>query len=159
MNFRNPILRHAGSLALLAGVTLLAAPGPKPAPKPGPKPAAAEPIITQAEMNEQAGAEFAQADAELNRVYRALLAEFKNHPPDAERFRRAQRAWVAFRDAHRDALFPQADPAPGSIRPVCIAAEMRELTVARTRQLEAVLKDLREDSLCSALPVSEPVRK
>jgi hypothetical protein len=25
--------------------------------------------------------------------------------------------------------------------------------------LEAVLKDLREDSLCSALPVSEPVRK
>jgi hypothetical protein len=139
MNFRNPILRHAGSLALLAGVTLLAAPGPKPAPKPGPKPAAAEPIITQAEMNEQAEAEFAQADA--------------------ERFRRAQRAWVAFRDAHRDALFPQADPAPGSIRPVCIAAEMRELTVARTRQLEAVLKDLREDSLCSALPVSEPVRK
>jgi uncharacterized protein YecT (DUF1311 family) len=53
---------------------------------------------TQAAVNAQARAGFAQADAELNKIYEALLAKL----PDAEgkeKLKQSQRAWLAFRDA------------------------------------------------------------
>jgi uncharacterized protein YecT (DUF1311 family) len=53
---------------------------------------------TQAAMNAQVRAEFAKADAALNKTYDALLAKL----PDAEgkeKLKQSQRAWLAFRDA------------------------------------------------------------
>ena|SRR5262245_54907458 len=52
---------------------------------------------TQAALNAQARAKFEQADAELNKTYRAVLAKL----PDAEKqkLKETQRAWIASRDA------------------------------------------------------------
>ena len=62
---------------------------------------------TQAAMNAQARSEFVQAAAELNRTYEALLTKL----PDAEgkeKLKKAQRAWLAFRDA--EAAFVAQSP-------------------------------------------------
>src|SRR5262249_9806528 len=53
---------------------------------------------TQAAMNAQARADFARADADLNKTYQSVLAKL----PTAERkqeLRETQRAWIASRDA------------------------------------------------------------
>src|SRR4029450_2437071 len=52
---------------------------------------------TQATINAAARSDFAKADADLNKAYRAVLAKL----PDAEKqkLKETQRAWIASRDA------------------------------------------------------------
>ena len=65
----------------------------------------------QAEMNLCAVRDFETQDAELNRVWREVIAaaraadreidrEYDNRPTEEEMLRQAQRAWITFRDAH-----------------------------------------------------------
>ena len=65
----------------------------------------------QAEMNLCAVRDFEAQDAELNRVWGEVIAaaraadrdinrEFDTRPTEEEELRRAQRAWITFRDAH-----------------------------------------------------------
>ena len=59
---------------------------------------------TQSDMNECAGTEYRAADAELNKVYKQLMAT--GDEPFRKRLQAAQRAWLAFRDAHLAATYP-----------------------------------------------------
>jgi uncharacterized protein YecT (DUF1311 family) len=71
--------------------------------------------------------EVKRADVELNQVYQAKLKKLRQ--PDAERLRKAQRAWLVYRDAECDAemeLYAGGSIAP-QIRLNC------ELTVTRLR--------------------------
>ena len=84
-------------------------------------------------MNAQARTEFAQADAELNKTYEALLKKL----PDAEgkeKLKQSQRAWLAFRDA--EAAFAADEARGGTMAPTLRYATMTELTEQRTKQLK-----------------------
>jgi uncharacterized protein YecT (DUF1311 family) len=52
-------------------------------------------------------------------------------------FRGAQRAWIAFRDAHMKAIFPDPNPrlAYGSAISMCDCGELEQMTAERTKQL------------------------
>jgi uncharacterized protein YecT (DUF1311 family) len=54
----------------------------------------------QSEMNHCADLDARQADADLNRVYGELLSKLKNDANAIKKLRAAQRAWLAFKDAH-----------------------------------------------------------
>ena len=65
----------------------------------------------QMEMNACAGEDFTRADAELNRLWPGLIAgarerdreldrQYDQRPGHEATLREAQRAWLAFRDAH-----------------------------------------------------------
>ncbi len=56
---------------------------------------------TTLQINECFAKELKKADAKLNRVYQ--LAEKKLQPDDAALLRKAQRAWLAYRDAQCEA--------------------------------------------------------
>ena len=93
---------------------------------------------TQAAMNAQARSEFVQAAAELNRTYEALLTKL----PDAEgkeKLKKAQRAWLAFRDA--EAAFAADKVRAGSMAPTLRYETMTELTRQRIKQLETGLTE------------------
>ena len=93
---------------------------------------------TQAAMNVQARSEFVQAAAELNRTYEALLTKL----PDAEgkeKLKKAQRAWLAFRDA--EAAFAADKVRAGSMAPTLRYETMTELTRQRIKQLETGLTE------------------
>ena len=93
---------------------------------------------TQAAMNAQARSEFVQAAAELNRTYEALLTKL----PDAEgkeKLKKAQRAWLAFRDA--EAAFVADKVRAGSMAPTLRYETMTELTRQRIKQLETGLTE------------------
>ena len=116
-------------------------------PSAGPDPNCWDSALTQAAMNECADAEFAAADKEMASVYQRLM-----RTPDATfkaKLREAQRAWLKFRDAHVESIYP--DPQHrwyGSVRPMCVAILLKELTVERTKQLKTFL-ETPEGDVCS----------
>jgi uncharacterized protein YecT (DUF1311 family) len=60
-------------------------------------------------MNHCANLDAQSADADLNRVYEELLSKLKNDSVATKRLRAAQRAWIVFRDAHLQELYPAED--------------------------------------------------
>jgi uncharacterized protein YecT (DUF1311 family) len=124
-------------LILAFALTLLAAAQSAPANCDG----------TQAEMNECAARDFARADAELNAEYRDSIAharandrgpdngriEGDDRPGEEATLREAQRAWVAYRDAH--CRLEGYGERGGSMESMVYDLCRAELTRARTAQL------------------------
>ena len=92
---------------------------------------------TQLESNECAAKEYAEADAELNQVYKAILEKYKKDPRFVEKLRAAQRAWLAFRDAEIEAKYPHANEPGyyGSILGMCDPLYRTQLTQERVEKL------------------------
>jgi uncharacterized protein YecT (DUF1311 family) len=99
--------------------------------------------MAQSEMNHCASEDAKSADAELNHVYQDLLSKTKDDANATKKLREAQRAWIAFRDAELQALYPAEDKQReyGSIYPMCYAKVVTAMTKERTAQLRRVLKD------------------
>jgi uncharacterized protein YecT (DUF1311 family) len=106
---------------------------------------------TQRELNESGRHEFEAADAHLNKVYRQILDEYQRDRAFVRRLQAAQRAWVSFRDAHVQALFPAADPrrAYGSVYPLCRWQALTALTSARSDELETWIDGVDETEACA----------
>ena len=89
---------------------------------------AACPGDTQVEMNECAAAEYKAADAELNAAWKPAKAFF-DEAGHGEDLLKAQRAWIAFRDA--ECLHAYAQGGTGSIRTLYGASCRLEETAER----------------------------
>jgi uncharacterized protein YecT (DUF1311 family) len=109
----------------------------------------------QSELSACAGKGFKDDDAELNRVYQQVLANFAKDRVFIGKLKAAQRAWITFRDAQLEALYPEADKsAYGSAYPMCYMNEKASLTRERTKQLRAWLDDQAEGDVCvGSIPV------
>ena len=99
--------------------------------------------MAQSEMNRCANLDAQAADADLNRVYQALLSKLRNDLNAIKKLKDAQRAWLAFRDAHMQELYPADDKQReyGSIYPMCSAQVATAMTKERTAQLRKMLDD------------------
>ncbi len=94
---------------------------------------------TQAEMNNQAWADFKKADAELNKVYAQVMAKLDDE--GKEKLKTAQRAWIAFRDAQAEL---DADVSRGgTMVPLLRASSMTDTTQARIKQLREYYKEVK----------------
>ena len=109
-----------------------------------------EKATTQLESNQCADKQYQEADAELNRVYKAILEKYKKDALFIEKLRAAQRAWLAYRDAEIEAKYPHAGEPRyyGSIFPMCDALYRAELTQERTRKLREWLDGGEEGDAC-----------
>ncbi len=102
--------------------------------------------MTQTAMTICAAQGYERADAELNRVWRELRAVTRAadaEPHDDGRpghwasLLAAQRAWLAYRDAH--CRLVGYDARGGSLEPLLVANCRAELTRERTRSMRALL--------------------
>ncbi len=92
---------------------------------------------SQQEMNQQARKGFEKADKELNGVYQKVIKQL----PDEEAvalLRKAQRAWVAYRDA--DAASYSDEMRGGSASPLLLYGHMTQLTRERIKFLRHRIK-------------------
>ena len=64
---------------------------------------------TQMAMNTCASEDAARVDARLNDVYHKLLTMAAKQPEALEKIKGAERAWVAYRDAYVEAMYPAKD--------------------------------------------------
>lgn len=106
---------------------------------------------TQADMNAEACGAFRAADEELSRVYARVRREYRADAGFLRKLRAAQRAWLAYRDAHLAARFPAENrrAAYGSVFPMCFCGVQEELTRARTEDLRTWVEGLGEGDVCA----------
>lgn len=104
---------------------------------------------TQADMQSQTCAEFKKADEALNKTYKRILADYKNEKTFLEKLKKAQRAWLAYRDAHLEAIYPEEDKSYyGSVFGMCACTDKKELTEQRTKELKKWLDGVIEGEVC-----------
>ena len=106
---------------------------------------------TQLAMNSCQHLEFAQADAELNRVYRQIQQLYQDDPIFLAKLKQSQRMWINQRDADLALRFPAEDTAfsYGSAYPVCYAAVATDLTTQRISFLKQWISGSEEGDICS----------
>jgi uncharacterized protein YecT (DUF1311 family) len=98
--------------------------------------------MTQMDINICAGKDYQAADKKLNKIYGKLMAAAD--ATDKELLRKAERAWIAFRDAQCE--YQASGSSGGSIHPMEVAGCYEALTEAHTKQLEQLI-DCPEDTL------------
>ena len=106
---------------------------------------------TQLELNQCFGAAYKSADGEMNAVYQQVLKAYSGDPKFIEKFKASQRAWVVFRDAEMEAVYPASDKQAeyGSVYPVCRSRHLETLTRERTKQLQVWLNGIEEGDMCA----------
>lgn len=116
--------------------------------------------MTQPAMNSCAQRELDRTDAELNRLYRELQSRYKDDLAFTKRLQIAQSAWIKFRDAQLEMMFPPHPNEPyyyGSVYPMCSMQYAQQLTSDREVTLKQWLTGSEEGDVCtgSVKPSSE----
>jgi uncharacterized protein YecT (DUF1311 family) len=116
---------------------------------------------SQAKMNQDAAGELKKANQEMVSLYQEITAKHSKNPEAdpafVQKLEKAQSAWIAYRDAHLDAIFPSITPNEyGSVQPMCIATIKTELTRSRIAQLRQWSEGIEEGDVCLG---SRPIKK
>jgi uncharacterized protein YecT (DUF1311 family) len=108
---------------------------------------------TQHDLNGCANEEAKRVDVELNKVYKLLLSKVRGNAVATAKIQAAQKAWVAYRDAYIDAMYPAKDKQAeyGSIFPM----EVNLLAAKLTRQQIGALQEIRRQND----PQQEPTKR
>lgn len=106
---------------------------------------------TQGDLDEQSCGQFHKADVVLNETYFKILKEYAKDEQFIAKLKTAQRAWLAFRDAELEALYPKDNKQAeyGTVYPMCHRSDLQFLTVERTKQLKRWLDGTLEGDLCA----------
>lgn len=106
---------------------------------------------SQADINECSSEKFNDADEELNSVYKDIVKKYEKNPEFLNKLKNSQRAWLKFRDAELDALFPATEPGYyGSAKGMCVGEWLMIITAERTKQLKKWLNPIKAgDEMCS----------
>lgn len=92
--------------------------------------------VSTAEMRTCANRLYQEADAELNQVYRQLIAQLS--APRKTQLKASQQAWLAFRDKNAD--FAAGVAEGGSMASLVEVMELTAMTRTRTEQLRTYFK-------------------
>lgn len=101
---------------------------------------------TQTQMSICATEAAKKADAALNATYAEIKARLNDDAAKTELLTKAERAWIAFRDA--ECGFVASGVEGGSIQPMIVAICREELAAKRTADLGAYLKCDEGDTGC-----------
>lgn len=89
---------------------------------------------TQIEMNREKNSEYTMADAELNKIYKQILIEYKSDETFIQNLKKSQRLWIKFRNAELEMMYPKYDDGNyGSILSSCKTMYLAELTKKETK--------------------------
>lgn len=113
---------------------------------------------TQLEINLCDSDELSLADKELNQIYQAVLKKHESNKKFIEKLKNSQRAWLKWRDAEMEAIFPEKDQPGyyGSSFAGCWVNQLALLTRERSRQLKIWLEGIEEGDICSG---SYPIKQ
>jgi len=106
---------------------------------------------TQRDLNRCASLSYDEADKALNDLYKRIIKDYADDPRFIEKLRASQRAWLKFRDAEMDALFPHKDDTGyyGSVLPMCQSSWLATLTRQRIDQLRKWSNRIDEGDACA----------
>ena len=105
---------------------------------------------TQYQMHEESSEEYKKADTELDHIYQKILIEYKSDSIFINRLKKAQKIWIAYRDAELEMRFPAKNKQVeyGSVYPMCVALFLKGLTEERTEKLRVWINGIKEGDMC-----------
>jgi uncharacterized protein YecT (DUF1311 family) len=106
-------------------------------------------VQTQQDMNGKACGDYNQADREMNQVYQTILRDYAKNRAFITALRKAQLAWIHYRDAHLNSIFPGDRSQYGSINTMCRCNDLAELTKERTQVLNRWFEGIEEGDVCA----------
>lgn len=105
---------------------------------------------SQGDMNRAACADQKDAEQKLNKVYAQILAKHHADKAFIEYMKQSQRAWLAYRKAKVNSLYPHRNSAEyGTVYPMCHCSGVAEMTVARVRELEQWTEGIEIGDVCT----------
>jgi uncharacterized protein YecT (DUF1311 family) len=108
-------------------------------------------VQTQQDLNNDACNSYKKADQELNSVYQQIQHEYSNDKVFLAALTKAQLAWIAFRDAEEEALFPKrivGSYSYGRVEPMCRCFTREKITAQRVKELKVWLEGAEEGDVC-----------
>jgi uncharacterized protein YecT (DUF1311 family) len=106
-------------------------------------------VQTQQDLNNEVCEKLQKADQELNNTYNQILSVYKDDKVFIEKLQTAQRAWIAFKDAHLASIYPRSTPGEGNVRTLCSCNILTDMTNERTKALNQWLTGVEEGEVCS----------
>ncbi|AIR61590.1 hypothetical protein LH23_13285 [Cedecea neteri] len=103
---------------------------------------------TQADMNQCYAAEYKKQDERLNKTYKEVMSRATDK--QKEMLKKAQNAWISFRDADCDFMSSGAEQ--GSVYPMVRANCLADKTLERTELLKGTLECEEGDVSCVLPP-------
>ena len=96
-------------------------------------------------------AEMKEADQRLNAAYQTVMHSEKIDAQAKNAIKKAQRAWIAFRDAHVESIFPGENLVQkyGTAYKLCTCITIQKLTEDRIQQLKFWIDGVQEGDVCS----------
>jgi uncharacterized protein YecT (DUF1311 family) len=109
---------------------------------------------TQAAMNAKTCGEYRKADQQLNQLYQQVLKLYAKDAVFLKAFKASQVAWLKFRDAQTEALFPKQPNQTkqvtyGSVYSLCDCNALTSLTNDRNKQLRTWVVGSEEGDTCA----------
>jgi uncharacterized protein YecT (DUF1311 family) len=97
---------------------------------------------SQAAMNRCAGEEANRVDAQFNLTYRQVLEAAKENVLALAKIRKAERAWITYRNAYMEAMYPAKEKQAnyGSMYPMNADLVLADLTRAHVQALQTLLR-------------------
>lgn len=95
-------------------------------------------VPSQTEVTLEAVGDYEALEAAHQKIYDEIIAIYSEDKEFIDYLRRAQRAWIGFRDAHIRAIWPAIETASrplGTAERMCIPVELEALTRQRIMQL------------------------
>lgn len=98
--------------------------------------------MSQTEVNVCADKEATRLDLSLNESYKRLLASVSSDKLATRKVRIAELAWLRFRDAYIDAMYPAADKQAeyGTLYPMEVALLCVRLIQSHLMELDALMR-------------------
>jgi uncharacterized protein YecT (DUF1311 family) len=90
-----------------------------------------------------------QTDKDLNAIYKQIKQQFKSNPQFIQKLQVAETAWIAYRDAYINSIFPSPNHFDdyGSNYTMCYLGRSAEVTSTRTDQLKELLASSKTPSV------------
>lgn len=109
---------------------------------------------TQVAMNAQGCGEYRKADQQLNQLYQQVLKLYAKDAVFLKAFKASQLAWLKFRDAQAEALYPKQlnqvkQVTYGSAYSLCSCNALTSLTNDRNKQLKVWVVGIEEGDVCA----------
>ena len=105
--------------------------------------------MTQTEINICSGEKLRDSDSELNRVFQEIKSKYSNNPDFLRKLKNSQLAWIKFRDAEIEAIFPVEEPGYyGSSMQMCRGDWLRKITDQRISELKKWLEPVKDGEMC-----------
>ncbi|CCD29156.1 Conserved Periplasmic hypothetical protein DUF1311 [Candidatus Glomeribacter gigasporarum BEG34] len=100
-------------------------------------------------MTQCAASKARAPDRELNQLYLDIRKQYRDDPVFLNALRRAQRAWIRFRETQIKMKYPEAPDAYGSSFSMCRNGYLEALTRARTATLKEWQSGAEEGDVCA----------